>query len=212
MNRKKMSLIIACLVVISTEVLTLTLIPTHGRATTLYVGGIGPGNYTNIQDAVDDAHSGDTIYVYSGFYHEHVRVNKTLSLLGEDRDGTIISGDGIGDVVNVTADWANITGFTIEEGGLGWMDAEIKLYGVHNCTVSNTIISSSLAIGGSGISLMLSNNNTILDNGIPQNQFGIFLHSSHGNTIVGNYMSRNYIGIHIYSSKGNFLADNVMTE
>ena len=31
---------------------------------TLYVGGIGPGNYTTIQSAIDDALDDDTIYVY----------------------------------------------------------------------------------------------------------------------------------------------------
>ena len=37
---------------------------------TLYVGGSGPGNYTKIQDAINDANDGDTVYVYSGFYVE----------------------------------------------------------------------------------------------------------------------------------------------
>ena len=32
----------------------------------LYVGGIGDGNYTNIQDAINVALDGDTIFVYSG--------------------------------------------------------------------------------------------------------------------------------------------------
>jgi len=31
----------------------------------LYVGGDGEGNYTNIQDAINDAKDGDTIFVYS---------------------------------------------------------------------------------------------------------------------------------------------------
>jgi len=39
---------------------------------TLYVGGSGPNNYTSIQDAINDASDGDTIYVYddSSPYHE----------------------------------------------------------------------------------------------------------------------------------------------
>ena len=35
---------------------------------TLYVGGYGPGNYSKIQYAVENATSGDTIYVYSKIY------------------------------------------------------------------------------------------------------------------------------------------------
>ena len=35
---------------------------------TLYVGGTGPGNYTSIQNAVDNASDGDTVFVYDGTY------------------------------------------------------------------------------------------------------------------------------------------------
>jgi hypothetical protein len=34
----------------------------------LYVGGSGPGNYTRIQDAVDNASDGDTVFVFDGTY------------------------------------------------------------------------------------------------------------------------------------------------
>jgi hypothetical protein len=36
------------------------------NAQTLYVGGSGPGNFTKIQDAVDNASDGDTVFVYDG--------------------------------------------------------------------------------------------------------------------------------------------------
>ena len=37
----------------------------------LYVGGSGPGNYSVIQDAVDNASDGDTVYVYHGIYSDY---------------------------------------------------------------------------------------------------------------------------------------------
>jgi len=43
----------------------------HTGGNTLYVGGSGPNNYTRIQDAIDDANDGDTIFVYNGTYYEH---------------------------------------------------------------------------------------------------------------------------------------------
>ncbi len=49
----------------------------------LYVGGIGPNNYTHIQDAIDAANNGDTIIVYPGIYKESIIINKNLSLLGK---------------------------------------------------------------------------------------------------------------------------------
>jgi hypothetical protein len=32
---------------------------------TLYVGGSGPGNYTKIQDAIDNASNGNIVFVYN---------------------------------------------------------------------------------------------------------------------------------------------------
>jgi hypothetical protein len=34
------------------------------RGNWLYVGGSGPGNYMKIQDAVDNASNGDTVFVF----------------------------------------------------------------------------------------------------------------------------------------------------
>jgi hypothetical protein len=45
---------------------------------TLYVGGNEPNNYTAIQHAVDNATSGDTVFVYSGTYNEQVVIKKFL--------------------------------------------------------------------------------------------------------------------------------------
>ena len=39
---------------------------------TLYVGGSEPGNYTKIQDAINNASDGDTVFVYNGTYDEKV--------------------------------------------------------------------------------------------------------------------------------------------
>jgi len=79
----------------------------------LYVGGSGPGNYSTIQDAIDAASEGDTIFVYSGTYYESLQIDKTVTLTGEDKNNTFIDGDGSGNVVDVTADSVNINGFTV---------------------------------------------------------------------------------------------------
>ena len=53
----------------------------HSGGNTLYVGGDGPGNYSTIQDAIDDAVDGDTVFVYSGIY-DRVCIQKSISLIG----------------------------------------------------------------------------------------------------------------------------------
>ena len=51
-----------------------------------------PDNYEKIQWAVGNASEGDTIFVNAGIYHEHVVVTKSVKLLGEDSNTTIIDG------------------------------------------------------------------------------------------------------------------------
>ncbi|HID25329.1 MAG TPA: hypothetical protein EYP23_02545, partial [Thermoplasmata archaeon] len=97
---------------------------------TLYVGGTGPNNYTKIQDAIDNASSGDTVFVYddSSPYHENLFVNKTISLVGEDKNTTIIDGKKQGDVVYVSADSVNITGFTIRNSSISYPAAGVNIH------------------------------------------------------------------------------------
>jgi len=60
----------------------------------LYVGGSGPGNYTTIQSAINAASPGDTVFVYddSSPYLETLVIPTSLSLIGENKQTTIIDG------------------------------------------------------------------------------------------------------------------------
>ena len=55
-----------------------------------YVGGSGPGNYTRIQDAIDNASNGDTIFIYHGTYYESVLLDKALRMEGENQTTVIL--------------------------------------------------------------------------------------------------------------------------
>ena len=61
-----------------------------------------PDQYSTIQEAINNAADWDTVFVKAGTYYEHVVVNKTLSLTGENRSTTIVDGNWTGVVINVT--------------------------------------------------------------------------------------------------------------
>jgi len=78
---------------------------------TLYVGGSGQGNYSRIQDAVDNASNWDTVFVYSGTYSDFfpenmacVRIEKNIELVGENKHTTIINGSGFNRAVIIFAE------------------------------------------------------------------------------------------------------------
>jgi len=54
-----------------------------------------PGTYGTIQLAINAANDGDIITVAAGTYNENVIVNKSISLIGQGRDQTIIDGQDI---------------------------------------------------------------------------------------------------------------------
>jgi hypothetical protein len=68
----------------------------------LYVNESGSnGAYMKIQDAIDNASTGDTVFVYNGTYYENLVVNTSINLIGEDREGTIINGSNTRDIITV---------------------------------------------------------------------------------------------------------------
>lgn len=204
---KKPTLIVVCLLLIGGSFATLVFLPGSAEAATLYVGGAGLGNYTTIQEAIDDASPGDSIYVYGGTYHENVIVNKTLSLTGEGREATVIDGNGSDDVVHVTANYVSITGFTITNGGSDSEDAGLEIESARGCYIADNNVSSNAR---SGIYVHDSSEfNEITNNVATDNKFGIRLESSRWNTITRNDVSANSnTGIYLDSVAYNVIAGN----
>lgn len=167
----------------------------------LFVGGDGPGNYTFIQSAIDDANPGDTVFVYGDPtpYYENIVIQKSITLIGENRDTTFIFGDESSDdvIVNISADDVSISGFTIQphfgkpSGIIVYKNYvypdywNIKI--IQNVTIFNNIIKNVDWAGIFGIRL---NNGNIYGNVI-ENIYGdgILLFISSNNTITNNLIT-----------------------
>lgn len=56
----------------------------------------GGADYTSLQDAVNDSQDGDIIYVYAGDYYGSVTIQKSITIIGENRETTKVHGGGPG--------------------------------------------------------------------------------------------------------------------
>jgi parallel beta-helix repeat protein len=149
----------------------------------LYVGGLGYGNYTTTQDAIDDAFNGDIVFVYddSSPYNENVIIDKSINVIGEDCKTTIINGvDVYKSTIQIINDWVNISGFTVRNGYGG-----IRINTNNNTITGNILIENDWG----GISLQNAKFNNITSNKITDNFFGIQLY----NKSCNNIFSRNSI-------------------
>lgn len=165
-------------------------------------------NYATIQEAInaDETLNGHTIQVDKGTYYENIVMNKPISLIGENRETTIIDGGGVGNVTEVTSDNITISGFTIKNSGGGHA---IVLNHAKNCNISqNDIASNSF-----GIMLYGSSENRISANHIANNEKGaIHLYNSSNNEVSNNYIANNLNGITlILSSDHNIISWNNIT-
>ena len=158
-----------------------------------------PDDFATIQTAINNASVGDIIQVKPKIYFESIVVNKTVSLIGDDRDTTII--DGTGTVVLVTADNVIISGFTVRNGAIGiWLDSS------WNTTVTDNNVNKN----DDGIHLFSSQNCLISKNNSSNNhQRGIFLNSSLNCTVSRNIARYNgWYGINLNSSRNCIVDGN----
>lgn len=180
------------------------------RGNWLYVGGNGPGNYTRIQDAINDSYDGDIVFVFAGQYHERVNVTKTIHLLGEDKNRTIISHQGGWEspILSVYSNQILITNFTINVTNRSGIC--IFFGPISHCTISNNILQGDCGVIGTHYPCYF---NEICFNTI-YSKIGIELGMSHetlGNNIHHNYFVNSGIwiaGIRHKSTVNNTISDN----
>jgi len=182
----------------------------RGGGVLFYVGGSGPGNYSKIQDAIDNASDGDTVFVYddSSPYYENLVITKSIHLLGEEKQTTIIDGRKSCNVVTVFANNVTITGFTLRNSGTLVIDCGIECRSSHNTISGNIILNNSQGFCLYTINQYIANHNTITGNIITSNKgMGVYLYQSQYTVISGNTFSLNE-GLTLDQSYDNTISNN----
>jgi parallel beta-helix repeat protein len=181
--------------------------------------GWGYDHFSSIQTGVDAVDVGGTIFVYSGVYDEPVsnqalvRITKSLNLIGENKENTIIDvfyqiteiyGIVIGNYVNDV----KISDFTVQgnyqEQSMGIINDQ---YGGSNLTVENCIVHT---FGRGGIAVYDSTN-CIIRNCIVYNILtlaGIFIPGGSNNEIYNCTTYSNSEGIRLQGTNYNKVHDN----
>jgi len=221
MNRKTVSGIMLTLLLLGMLMLAFNIQLIQAAPRTWCVDDDGGADFSSIQQAINSASPGDTVFVHSGTYYEHVRVNKSLSLIGENRSTTVIDGYTFGTVVQVTADDVLINEFTIQNGWWG-----VYLCGTQNCSIAENVIRNNeyryigsppdfeliIVPPGRGIWLYESKNNRIIENTLNNNHRGISLEYSNSNSVVGNVVLSSTLswGIFLEVSHDNTICNNLV--
>jgi parallel beta-helix repeat protein len=159
---------------------------------------VNPGQ--SIQQAINEANTGDTILVGSGIYYENIVVNKTVVLEGEGWTTTIVDGMGAENQVflinadNVVVRDLMIRNTSIDNPAVGY---GIHIFGANNVTIANC----KTTLCYYGIRLTDTNQSDVVENLIEHNYgYGISLHgNSSSNQIAGNDIENNPTGIYIAS-------------
>lgn len=170
---------------------------------------VGQGQtYTTIQSAINAAKTGDVISVSEGTYLENLVVKTNgISIIGQNKEKTIIDGKKTGSVIRIEANNVKVSGFTVQNsGGSGQSDGGVSLYRANNNEMANLILVNNVV----AISIYQdSNSNIVSGNDIRQNsKYGVFVFASNDNKIFNNNIQGNGIGFYGDTARTNRIYSN----
>ena len=162
--------------------------PPNGTQATIVV----PDDYSTIQAALNAANAGDIIYVRNGIYSGYIEIDKTVTLMGQSNQNTIIDCDGIYiKASNVVLENFNITGTSDPVG-----NTLIEVSGTSGNVIRNNNIIGAVngfydSIDLAGADGNLVQGNTIIVRNGSSDGIGIaFAYDNivNGNTVEGGWM------------------------
>ena len=188
-----------------------------------------------LADRIAAARPGDTVTVPAGVAHEHLLVDKPLTLVGDGgAGGAIIDGDGSGTVVRITSSDVTLRGLTLRSSGDSYVreDSGIKienasrvrienvkvldtLFGIHVAKGDACVITGSTVVGkdlphvrrGDAIRLWYSGGCTLTDNTVERSRDVIIWYSK-DTRVERNVIRTSRYGLHYMYSDDNVFRDN----
>ncbi len=167
-----------------------------------------PTDYPTIQAALDKAVDGDTVLVKRGTYAENPVVNKSISLIGEDRDITEVD---VTTGLRIRSENVTVSGFTFKgKGGNGILSGT----GISLETSYCNILGNRIKDVTHGLVMFQSNDSYIADNifesiGLSS---AIQLNFANKNLIKNNTIGSCVEGIQIWqNSNNNTVSENTIT-
>jgi parallel beta-helix repeat protein len=196
LNRKRLAVGLI-LLLIGTSVIPITAQKTEkplqtSRGDWLYVGGSGSGNYTRIQDAINDSHDGDTVFVYSGLYTETIVIPTAIRLIGESKNTTRITAKILSSEALISLASSNVTisEFTFDglDSRYGIILSDVYHYPqLRNILISDNVFNGTVAMA---IQFYWCDFCTITQNTFSSDHaFGIFLLKGSNCTITNNHIN-----------------------
>ncbi len=172
--------------------------------------------YCTIGDGVRYTHSGDTVYVFSGFYQELLIVDKSITLQGENKQTTVLTNTfDIGFLITTQADNVTITGFNLENAGMFAGNRKICIES-NFCTITDNILSDYTSLDCMGGIDLFGANHTVIQRNIiglaqpfrPQTAAAILLNHSYNNLIRENTFGFYSVSIILFDSDSNIIEHN----
>jgi len=207
MERKASSIMMLTLLLVSLVTIAINIQPIRSTPDIIIV----PDHYSSIQQAINNANEGDTIFVRNGSYGGNVRVNKSLTLIGEGPPPLTMwtwKFPKIYGWVTIAASNVTFRRFQVTLGVFPYTGITVR--DVSNVEISQVVTNGDE--GGAGIHLANSSNNLIAYSWIYAMPMApaIYLDESHNNTIVGNWLPSlgSDVGLSVYVSSGNRILHN----
>jgi parallel beta-helix repeat protein len=165
--------------------------------------------YTSIQQAIDNATEHSTILISTGFYTEHLKINKSITLVGENRHTTIIDGSNSGTILHIMADNVSISELTAERPGCTCEGSYGTLIEDNHSNINltdNEMITDSVGINAtSAHDIIIANNNFSQDY-----VSSMSISNSSNILIISNNMTGFMQGVEIWDSENITFSNNIL--